>query len=192
MFWTPLCLSSGASLYCTCSLWSPCGVVSVASSSPVTTELGWRTQPKLHHTVTRGCMCSGGKLLMMDTVVSETCWATQSEIKFYDFKTDVHLVGFYSILSLVRDLIQEAGRVPRPQTARWKRQVPSTSQIRLDSRHNRRWLMHCKRIRYHLCSAWNKETRTTYKCWECNIGLCATPCFKVLLHQIAFLRTSWH
>jgi hypothetical protein len=24
-------------------------------------------------TVTRGCMCSRGKLLMMDTVVSETC-----------------------------------------------------------------------------------------------------------------------
>jgi hypothetical protein len=35
---------------------------------------------------------------MMDTVVSETCRATQSEIKFYDFKIDVHLVGFYSIL----------------------------------------------------------------------------------------------
>jgi hypothetical protein len=31
---------------------------------------------------------------MMDAVVSETCRATQSEIKFYDFKTDVHLVGF--------------------------------------------------------------------------------------------------
>jgi hypothetical protein len=43
-------------------------------------------------------MCSKGKLLMMDTVVSETCWATESEIKFYDFKTDVHLVGFYSFL----------------------------------------------------------------------------------------------
>jgi hypothetical protein len=45
MFRTPLCPSSGASFYCTCSLWSP-------------------------------------------------------EIKFYDFKTDVHLLGFYSILSL--------------------------------------------------------------------------------------------
>jgi hypothetical protein len=30
----------------------------------------------------------------MDTVVSETCRAALSEIKFYDFKTDVHLVGF--------------------------------------------------------------------------------------------------
>jgi fatty acid desaturase len=37
---------------------------------------GWRTQPTQHHTVTRGCRCSGGKLLMMDTVMSETCTAT--------------------------------------------------------------------------------------------------------------------
>ena len=92
--------------------------------------------------------------------------------------------------TLVRNLIQKAGRVPQPQTARWKRQVPSTSQIqRLDSRHNRHWLMQCKRIRCHLYSARNKETRT-YKCRECNIRLCATPCFKVLSHQNAFLRTS--
>jgi hypothetical protein len=83
--------------------------------------------------------------------------------------------------------------VPRSQTARWKRQVPSTSQIqKLDSRHSRYWLMQCKRIHYHLCSARNKETRTICKCQECNIGLCATPCFKVLSHQIAFLRTTWH
>jgi hypothetical protein len=34
-----------------------------------TTEQGWRTQPTQHHTVTRGCMCGGGRLLMMDTVV---------------------------------------------------------------------------------------------------------------------------
>jgi hypothetical protein len=37
----------------------------------------------------------------MDTVVSETRRAAYSEIKFYDFKTDVHLVGFNSILSLM-------------------------------------------------------------------------------------------
>jgi hypothetical protein len=57
-----------------------------------------RKQPTQHHTVTRNCMCSNKKLLMMDTMVSETRRAAQSEIKFYDFKTDVHLVGFYSIL----------------------------------------------------------------------------------------------
>jgi hypothetical protein len=39
----------------------------------VVTEQGWRKQPTQHHTVTRDCMCSNKKLLMMDTVVSETC-----------------------------------------------------------------------------------------------------------------------
>jgi hypothetical protein len=28
-------------------------------STLVTTEQGWRTQPSQHHTITRGCMCSG-------------------------------------------------------------------------------------------------------------------------------------
>jgi hypothetical protein len=41
----------------------------------VTTEQGWTKQPTQHHTVTRDCMCSNKKLLMMDTVVSETCRA---------------------------------------------------------------------------------------------------------------------
>jgi hypothetical protein len=126
MFRTLLRPSSGAFHHYTFSLWLPCGVMLVASSSPVlltteqgclhvldttasiirslpplhiqplvtvwccvgcvlqhcsvdtavTTEQGWRTQPTQRHTVTRGCMCSGGRLLMMGTVVSETCRAT--------------------------------------------------------------------------------------------------------------------
>jgi hypothetical protein len=91
MFRTLLCPSSGAFHHGTCSLWLPCDFVLVASSSPVlliqqyqqstvdtavSTEQGWRTQPTQHHMVTRGCMCSGGRLLMMDTAVSETCRAT--------------------------------------------------------------------------------------------------------------------
>ena len=80
---------------------------------------------------------------------------------------------------LMRDLIQEAGRVPWPQTTSRRRQAPSTSQIqRLDLRHNRHWLMQCKRIRCRVCSAKNKEIITKYKCWDYNIGLCTTPCFE--------------
>jgi hypothetical protein len=45
----------------------PCSVV---TATAVTTE-----QPTQHHTVTSDCMCSSKKLLMMDTVVSETCRA---------------------------------------------------------------------------------------------------------------------
>jgi hypothetical protein len=43
--------------------------------------------------------------------------------------------------------------VPWTQTTRQGRQAPSTTQIqRLDSRHNRHWLMQCKRILCHVCS----------------------------------------
>jgi hypothetical protein len=38
-------------------------------------QQGWRKQHAQNHTVTRDCMCSNKKLLMMDTVVSETCQA---------------------------------------------------------------------------------------------------------------------
>ena len=55
------------------------------------------------------------------------------------------------------------------------RQAPSISQLkRLDTRHNRHWLMQCKRIRCHVCSAKNKETGTKFKCWECSKG-CMLP-----------------
>jgi hypothetical protein len=62
VFRTLLCPSAGTFHHCTCSLWLPCGVVFVASSSPV--------------------------LLLL-------------RLLFYDFKTDVHLVRFYSILWLM-------------------------------------------------------------------------------------------
>jgi hypothetical protein len=45
------------------------------AKAAVTTEQGWRKQPIQHHRVTRDCMCNNKKLLMMDTVVPETCRA---------------------------------------------------------------------------------------------------------------------
>jgi hypothetical protein len=48
------------------------------------------------------------------------------------------------------------------------------------------WLMQCKRIRCPVCSAKHKETRMKFKCRECNIGLCATPCFKVYQTKLHF------
>jgi hypothetical protein len=53
----------------------------------------------------------------------------------------------------------------------------------------RHWLMQCKRIQWHVCSAKNKENRMTFKCQECNIGLCAALFFEVY-HQTAFLRNN--
>jgi hypothetical protein len=37
-----------------------------------------------------------------------------------------------------------------------------------------------------VCSAKNKEKRTKVKCRECNIGLCATPCFKIYHTKLHF------
>jgi len=86
---------------------------------------------------------------------------------------------WYLRLTWKKDLIQEVGRVCLASDHKTKKTSPSMSQLkRLDSSHNRHWLFQCKRIWQHVCSAKNKETKK-YKCRECNIGLCATPCFKV-------------
>ena len=90
-------------------------------------------------------------------------------------------------LTLVRDQIHEARRVPRPQTTRQTKQAPSTSQLqRLDSRLNRHWFMQCKRIQCHMSSAKNKETRTKYKCQKQHRAVCY-PMFPGISHHTAFL-----
>ena len=75
MFRTPLCPSSGASQLHMQYL-VPCGAWFVVSSSPrtVTTQQDWRTQRTKHHTGPETA-CAAEKLLMMDTVVFETCRA---------------------------------------------------------------------------------------------------------------------
>jgi hypothetical protein len=63
-------------------------------------------------------------------------------------------------LTLVRELIQELGRVSRTQTTWQGRQAPSNSQIkRHDARHNKHWPTQWKRIWCHVCSTKTKETR---------------------------------
>jgi hypothetical protein len=37
------------------------------------------------------------------------------------------------------------------------------------------WLIQCKRILHYEHSAKNNGSRTKFKCWECNIRLCAMP-----------------
>jgi len=93
-------------------------------------------------------------------------------------------------LTLVRDQIQEARRVPQPQTAIQIKQAPSTSQLqRLDSRLNRHWFMQCKRIQCHVCSAKNKETRAKYKCQKQHRVVCY-PMFSGISHHTAVLWTN--
>ena len=68
-----------------------------------------------------------------------------------------------------------------PYIAFW----PLTPSTRVDT-DNRHWLMHFKRIWHCACSPQNKETRTKFMCWICNIGLCATPCSEVKHTQLHF------
>jgi hypothetical protein len=70
-------------------------------------------------------------------------------------------------------------------TARQGRQSPSMSQLkRLDISHNRHWLTQCTRI---CCRMFRKkQTRMQFKCWECNISLCAIQCFEVYHTKLHF------
>ena len=73
------CVHHQELLSCTCSLWSRvvlgslCPPVLLYCNS-VTTQQEWRTQRTKHHTGPETA-CAAEKLLMMDTVVSETCGA---------------------------------------------------------------------------------------------------------------------
>ena len=94
-------------------------------------------------------------------------------------------------LTLVRELIQELGKVPQNQTTRRGRQALSTSQLNsLDTRYNKQWPTQWKRIRCNVCSTENKERQNELKYPECNEVFCVSPCFKLLSHQTAFLKTN--
>ena len=96
-------------------------------------------------------------------------------------------------VTLVKELLQEMGRLPQNQTTTRERQAPPISQLNtLDPRHNKHWLLEGKRTRCRACSAINNVIRTKFKCPECNMWLCVTPHFEVHQNQTAFLRTDWH
>jgi hypothetical protein len=63
---------------------------------------------------------------------------------------------------------------------------PGSADAWITIREIRHWLMQCKRIWWRVCYAKNKVERTKVKCQECNIGLCATPCFKIYHTKLHF------
>ena len=73
------CVHHQELLSCTCSLWSRVVLGSLCPPAllccnTVTTQQDWRTQRTKHHTGPETA-CAAEKLLMMDTMVSETCTA---------------------------------------------------------------------------------------------------------------------
>jgi len=102
-----------------------------------------------------------------------------------------HLSWFKIIAPTVQTDIGEGpstrGRKGAPTSDnKTRRTSPSTIQIqRLDSRHNRPWLLQCKRSLCLVSSTKNKETKKI-KCQEWNTGLYATPCFEVYHTKLHF------
>jgi hypothetical protein len=93
-------------------------------------------------------------------------------------------------LMLVRDLIQEAERVPWLQTARGRRLALFTSQVqRLDSGTTGIGL--CSVREFHAMCVPPKAKK-----WECISSIknatCVLPMFWGISHQNEFLRTIWH
>ena len=84
----------------------------------------------------------------------------------------------------MRDLVQEAGRVPQTQTTRQGRKPLSMSQLKWADTTDTGL---CSVREFNaICSAKDKEKGTKSKCHECNVGLCATPYFEVCKTKLHF------
>jgi hypothetical protein len=88
-------------------------------------------------------------------------------------------------LSLIRNLIQEGGRVLGTQIIQG---MPTLSTSWLEAKHILHWLEKGRRRRCHTCSAQKKQSKTIYACPKCNVALCVMPCFKVYHSKFTF----WH
>jgi hypothetical protein len=89
-------------------------------------------------------------------------------------------------LTLIKDLIQEAGRFPWIQTALRGRPTPLTAKLtRLDFRQNTHWPWAAN------CVFGGKQTNwAKVNCEICDIGLCLQPCFKIYHIELYFWSSS--
>jgi hypothetical protein len=80
-------------------------------------------------------------------------------------------------LGLIRDLIQEGGKVLGSQIT--PQGMPTLSTSRLEAKYVLHWLERGTPRRCRVCSARKKQSRTIYVCPKCNVALCVVPCFKI-------------
>jgi hypothetical protein len=74
-----------------------------------------------------------------------------------------------------------------------KKTAPSTSQLkRLDTRHNKHWLMQCKRIQCHVYSANIYIYIYISQVLRMQYMVVCHPLFRVISRQTAFLRIIWN
>ncbi len=106
----------------------------------------------------------------------------------YKLKTGktMHLSDFR--LEVIRSIIESVGSQKNEKKGR----PPLENPMRLTARHYPSLIQDYstehtserkRRRKCHVCynttTAPKKETKTTYECVECNVGLCVVPCFKL-------------
>jgi hypothetical protein len=85
----------------------------------------------------------------------------------------LRLSHWYFRLSLVRDLIQDVGWVPWPQTIPWERKILSTS------------------LTWH--RTWESEFGVAFVPWKirkCKVGLCVYPCYRAHHTKLYYSKVS--
>jgi hypothetical protein len=81
------------------------------------------------------------------------------------------------MLALIRDLIQESGRVLQPQTTPQGWTTPSISWLEVQG--NEHWPKKRNCMQCQVCSTHRNLCRSRYNCPKCNVGLYVDPCFRV-------------
>ena len=85
--------------------------------------------------------------------------------------------NFHEIL--VRELIihSQEGNVTASGLSRGRPSPAASQLIRLEVKHSQHWPSKGKQRCCHVCSL-QKETKTTYFCRKCDVGLCVVNCFE--------------
>jgi hypothetical protein len=82
-------------------------------------------------------------------------------------------------LALVRNLIENAGSLPRPRRPIGRPAAVEKKVTRLEVNFSSHWPIHSSRVNCRTCSTRGIRKRVQVKCKECNVGLCTGECFEV-------------
>jgi hypothetical protein len=81
-------------------------------------------------------------------------------------------------LALVRNLIEDAGSLPRPHHPLGRPAGPDKKVSRLEVNFTNHWPVHSSRVNCRTCSPRGVQKRVQIKCKECDVGLCIGECFE--------------
>ena len=79
----------------------------------------------------------------------------------------------YFQLTLMREILAQAGHEPRPSMPVGRPAQISTNIVRLDTRHNKHWRVYNPtQRRYRICSTTVVTRSVKFKCFKCDVELC--------------------